>query len=279
MAPLKHPAGARNGTERTEQTEQQGEMTPELRQRVERVLAMGAVAAGVAHDFNNLLVSILGFAALGRSVPAVDDSIQRLRAYFGEIEQAGQRAHALVQQLTALAREVPDRAGRLPLAALVKEVVGDQAASFAAGVRLSIEIGDDVPAPAIARAHVQRILVNLCRNAREATIGPGSVVFSAKFVRPEPGETCASCRQAIAGDFVRLSVRDPGPGIAVAIRERVFEPFFTTRRATGAIGLGLTAVHGLAHLNGGHVQIVSPPEQGCELAVFLPVGREAAAPG
>lgn len=276
MAPIKHPAGAPIVSE---QTEQQGDMTPELAQGVERVLAMGAVAAGVAHDFNNLLVSILGFAALGRSVPVADDSARRLRAYFGEIEQAGQRAQALVQQLTALARDVPERTGLAPLAVLVREVVGDHAASFAAGVRLSIEIGDDLPAPAVTRAHVQRILVNLCRNAREATIGPGSVVVSAKSVRPEPEETCASCRQAIAGDFVRLAVRDSGPGIALAIRARVFEPFFTTRQAAGAIGLGLTAVHALAHLNGGHVQIVSPPDQGCELAVFLPVAREGAALG
>lgn len=244
----------------------------DLQRRVERVLAMGAVAAGVAHDFNNLLVSILGFAALGRSVPAADDSTQRLRSYFAEIEQAGLRGHALVQQLTALVAEKPDRDSPSTLCALVTQVVADHAASLAVGVHVSIEIDDDLPALTIARTHVQRIVVNLCRNARDAMTGPGSVVFSARRVRLAAGETCSSCRQAIAGDFVCLSVRDQGPGIPAAIRQRVFEPFFTTRQAMGRMGLGLTAVHGLAHLNGGHVRIISPPDQGSELAVFLPVG-------
>ncbi|MDS4016096.1 MAG: ATP-binding protein [Candidatus Accumulibacter sp.] len=256
-----------------EDDEQPGGETPPLRQRLDRVLAMGAVSAGVVHDFNNLLVSISGFAALGRSLPATADTLPRLRSYFGEIEEAGQRARALVEQLAGLARGAPAPADLVSLAVLARELVGQLADSFAPGVSLVIAIDDDLPPPAIARAHVQRILHNLCRNAREAQVSPGSVVLSARVVRFVREEACTSCGQAFAGDFVRLAVSDQGPGIPLALRQRVFEPFFTTRHASGAIGLGLTAVHALAHLNGGHVQVVSPPVAGSELAVFLPRAR------
>ncbi|WP_324590727.1 ATP-binding protein [Accumulibacter sp.] len=262
---------------RTENDEQPGAAAAPLQQRLDRLLTMGAVSAGVVHEFNNLLVSIIGFATLGRSLPASDDALPRLRSYFGEIEAAGQGARALVEQLARLAREAPGQGDLLSLALLARELVEQLADSFAPGVSVAIVIDDDLPPLAIPRVHAHRILSNLCRNARDAMRSPGSVILSARVVRSARGETCTSCRQAIAGDFVRLAVRDQGPGIALALHERVFEPFFTTRREIGAIGLGLTAVHGLAHLHGGHVQLVSPAAGGCELAVFLPIEPTPAA--
>jgi len=93
---------------RTENDEQPGAAAAPLQQRLDRLLTMGAVSAGVVHEFNNLLVSIIGFATLGRSLPASDDALPRLRSYFGEIEAAGQGARALVEQLARLAREALD---------------------------------------------------------------------------------------------------------------------------------------------------------------------------
>lgn len=245
----------------------------ELRNRLARVARMeilGAMAAGIAHDFNNILVAILGFSGLGRAVVRAAGGSERMALYFEEIETAGERARELVQQLLVFSRGGTLHVSVVSVADEVRAVVDLLASSFPAGVTLSMDIDDDLPALDIDRSHLHRILVNLCLNARNAVDGPGEVRISAHRVDVDPAEVCASCHAEFAGEFVRIAVSDEGCGIPQAIHDRIFEPFFTTREPGMGAGMGLAVVHGLVHLYQGHVQMRSVPGQGSTLAILWP---------
>jgi len=246
---------------------------------IARLLALGAVAGGVAHDFNNLLLAMQGFAGLAKMVLQSAGGNERVRSYLDEIGLAGQRAQLLVQQLSLLARARRPRleTGACPVVA--GEVVAACAATFAEGLTLSVDVEDGLPAIAIDRSHLHRLWFNLVRNGCEAMDGAGTVLLSARRSRLAAGGICCACRATFAGDFVRVAVSDEGHGIAAAIRDRVFEPFFSSGRHRSGIGLGLTAVHALVHLAGGHLQIVDRPGGGTEMAVFLPLAGDEADAG
>jgi len=88
---------------------------------------------------------------------------------------------------------------------------------------------------------------------------------------------CASCRQRIDGKYLELSVGDSGPGIAPEVRERMFDPFFSTKEVGKGSGMGLAMVHGIVHQHGGHVLVESAPGGGARFRVLLPPA-EAPAP-
>ncbi|MER2544984.1 MAG: ATP-binding protein [Candidatus Accumulibacter phosphatis] len=245
----------------------------ELRNRLARAARMeilGAMAAGVAHDFNNILVAILGFSGLGRTVVRAAGGSERMASYFEEIETAGERARALVQQLLVFSRGGTLHVSVVAVADEARALATLLASSFPAGVTLSMRIDEALPDLDIDPAHLHRILVNLCQNARNAIDGPGEVRISAQRVGIDPVGICASCHAEFAGEFVRIAVSDEGCGIPQDIHDRIFEPFFTTREPGMGSGMGLAVVHGLVHLYQGHVQMQSVPGQGSTLAILLP---------
>lgn len=247
----------------------QGELEARLG-RVERMEVLGAMTGGLAHDFNNILVAILGFSGLGKVVLEAAGGPARVVRYFEEIETAGERARDLVQQLLVFSRRGPLTLATVAVADVVNDVLGLVVSSFPGAVTLSASLDDDLPLLDIDRSHLQRVLVNLCLNARDAMDGPGAVVVSARRVRIVTVVVCASCHKEFAGEFLRIAVTDEGRGIAETVGERVFDPFFTTKEVGAGSGMGLAVVHGLVHLYGGHVQIARVPAQGTEMAILLP---------
>ena len=252
------------------------QLLPGAPREIERLLALGAVAGGLAHDFNNVLLAIQGFAGLAKVILQAGGGNERVLSYLDEIGIAGERAQFLVQQLSALARGRPLRLDAGACQAVADEVVAACTANFGAALTFSIDVDERLPALAIDRSHLHRVWFNLARNACEATQHTGKVLLSARRPGLVEAAVCASCRATFAGDFVRLAVSDEGLGIAAAIRDRVCEPFFSNNRRSG-LGLGLTAVHALVHLSGGHLQIVDRPGGGTEVVVFLPLADEDAA--
>jgi CheY-like chemotaxis protein len=85
---------------------------------------------------------------------------------------------------------------------------------------------------------------------------------------------CASCKQAIDGSFVALSITDSGPGIAAEVLQRMFEPFFSTKEVGKGTGMGLSIVHGIVHDYGGHLVVRTAPGEGTTITVLLPVDAD-----
>jgi len=111
---------------------------------------------------------------------------------------------------------------------------------------------------------IERVVLNLCLNARDAMPGGGTIFVSVTplpLLRVEP---------ELPQGWVCLSVRDQGVGLTAEVRERMFEPFYTTKADPTGAGLGLASVHGVVGQSDGRVEVDSAPDQGTEIRVLLP---------
>jgi len=257
----------RDLTERRRAERERAKLADQLRQ-AQKMEALGHLTGGIAHDFNNLLTSILGYIALAaeREAAAADP---RLARYLEQARASCGRARDLIQQMLTFSRGRRSERRPLALAALVAESVKLLRASFPAGIAIVTRLDERVPAVMLDPVQFDQVLMNLAINARDAMDGSGRIDVSVRLVAHDAGE-CASCRAAFAGTFVELAVADDGPGIAPAVRERMFEPFFSTKAVGRGTGMGLSTVHGIVHDLGGHVVVTSEPGRGARFAVLLP---------
>ncbi len=221
--------------------------------RNERLAAIGRLAAGVAHEIRNPLSSIRGFAQYLRHV--LEDRPDA-RQYADVIIREMDRINRVVGDLLTFAR--PRRIEPRPtdLRDLMNHVMRLVAAD-AASRRIGIEkqVAPDVRTVVLDAEQVTQALLNLALNALQAVDERGAIVIGAHR----------------GGDGIHLWVQDDGPGIPAETREKVFDPFFTSRE-TGS-GLGLAIVHKIAQNHGGEVHIESPPpglEHGCRVEIILP---------
>ena len=217
-----------------------------------RTAAVGQLASGVAHEINNPLFAILGTVEF-----LLEDAAEgsELHERLLRIQRSGQEIRETVRALVDFAREPAWDRRLLELTGICAEAVQlARRGSLAKGVEL-VERYPEAPLVVEASANqVKQIVLALVTNAQQAQPAGGEVV-----VEVAPGDEWA---------LVRVS--DRGPGIPDELRPRVFEPFFTTRGAEGASGLGLAVALGLAHLQGGDLAVESAPTGGAAFVLRLP---------
>jgi CheY-like chemotaxis protein len=237
--------------------------------------AIGQLTGGIAHDFNNILQGILGNLVLAEERQA-ELGDERLGRYLERAHQASQRARDLIQQMLTFSRGRGGERRPASLAALTREGLKLLRSSLPTTLELRTELDDALPLVAADPVQVEQVLLNLCINARDAMQGAGAIAVSVRAA--EYGRaTCASCRQRVAGRFVELAVRDSGAGIEPRVRDRMFDPFYSTKQVGKGSGMGLAMVHGIVHQHGGHVLVESEPGRGAEFRVLFewPTGAPA----
>ncbi len=222
--------------------------------RVQRLAAVGQLAAGLAHELNNPLSAILAFSQLLlRDGKLSADDLDAVQV----IERAAQRCKRVVAAVAKFGVPVNAAPGEVVLDEMAGEtldLLGPELRAAAAEVVTTFE------APPLrvwgSFPDLQQITGAFLRNALEAA-SPGDPprISVSTFGR---GETAC------------LSVADAGPGIAAEVRDRVFDPFFTTRSEAGAAGLGLTIAERIAETHGGQIEIVSEPGSGTTATLVLP---------
>ena len=226
-------------------------------QQAQKMEAIGALSSGIAHDFNNILSIVLGYAGLERMRPGLDgDSRENLDM----VMQAGQRARDLVRQILSFSRRSEPVRAPLDAATMVAEVAKLMRSTLPATI--AIEVASLPPRQALVLAdasQIHQVLMNLCTNAAQAMAAAGGVL-----------ELALERVVLEAGDFLRIVVRDSGPGMDAETRERVFEPFFTTKAEGHGTGLGLAVVQGIVEDHGGHIALDSEPGRGSAFEVVLP---------
>lgn len=240
------------------------------RREAQKMEALGRMAAGVAHDFNNLLMVIEAeCAVIEAHVPPASPA----RAEVGEIRRACMRGTAMTSQLLAFSKGQSFSPSRvevnqtvLRLVSLLEGVVGE-------GVRVETDLEPEIWPVRADPAHIEQVIVNLAINAREAMRAEGRLrIETANETLDAAAPTvCSACH---GGDWVVVRVTDTGSGIEPELRERIFEPYFTTKRAGRGTGLGLSTVYGIVQQNGGFIELTSDPGLGSTFAVYLP--REGA---
>ncbi len=231
--------------------------------------AIGRLAGGVAHDFNNLLTVISG------ETESLLDRLPHespLRTSVHEIARAADRAASLTQQLLAFGRRQVLIARPVDLNEVVLDLpvlLGHQ------GAGISTHLTPDLPPVSVDRSRLEQVLINLISNARDAMGGRGSLTIATDLV-----EADASMREGRpwlpGGSWVRLQMTDTGPGIAPEVLPHVFEPFFSTKDAGPATGLGLSTVYGIVKQSDGFVWIQSDPGAGARVTILLPPAQRAA---
>jgi PAS domain S-box-containing protein len=236
--------------------------------QAQKMEAIGNLAGGIAHDFNNILNVALGFAELAQDDlepghPALD--------HIREVRAAGERGAHLVNQILTLSRETEKEL--LPISAthIVKEVLRFLRASMPTTVDIRRRLDAKHDTILADPTQLHQILMNLCTNAGHAMRQTGGIleVQSDDILVDETAP--APLHHMERGRFLTISVRDTGHGIPPELQERIFEPYFTTKRPGEGTGLGLAVVHGIVKNYGGHIAVQSEPDAGTTVEVFLPV--------
>ncbi|WP_270730250.1 ATP-binding protein [Shimia sp. Alg240-R146] len=242
----------------------------------QKMQAIGQLAGGVAHDFNNLLTAISGHCDLlllrhDQGDPDFADLIQ--------INQNANRAAALVGQLLAFSRkqnlrpEIVDLRNSLAdLTHLLNRLVGE---------KISLSLSNDPVLPAIRadKRQLEQVLMNLVVNARDAMPSGGEIrVVTEGLDLIEPME-----RDRVVvpvGKYVSISVTDQGMGIPQDKLQKVFEPFYTTKKTGEGTGLGLSTAYGIVKQTGGYIFIDSTVGEGTRFSLMFPayLGEGEAAP-
>jgi PAS domain S-box-containing protein len=208
------------------------------------------LAGGLAHDFNNLLTGIMGNASLAMAEIARPElACQRL----GEVLQASDRAAQLVRQMLAYAGKGRFHVVQFDLNQEINEILPLLGATVPKFVDIQLVLAKDLPAIEADRSQMQQLVMNLATNAAEA-IGdrPGTIAIRTSHRKSE----------------VILEVADDGCGMTDDVRERIFDPFYTTK-FTGR-GLGLAAVMGIIRAHRGTISVSTAPGKGTTMTVVLP---------
>ncbi len=222
----------------------------------QRLEALGKLAGGIAHDFNNQLTGILGYAGC---VKDEADDPDLVRNDIEEVIQISHQAREMTAQLLAFSRrQAIDR----KVFDLTK-MVASQEDLLRRMIGEEVHIELDLPAgrcPVYSdRNQLERILVNLAINARDAMPGGGVLLIRLEPVVRGPD-----------GAAVKLSVQDDGVGMDPETLGHIFEPFFTTKGRGKGTGLGLSMVYGTVKQLGGEILVDSTPGEGTVFQLYLP---------
>jgi PAS domain S-box-containing protein len=238
--------------------------------QAQKMEAVGQLAGGIAHDFNNLLTIVSGYA---RRLMARQD-LAEAHADLDQILTASDRAAQLTRQLLAFARRGQSSATPLDPGALIRELEPMLRRLLAADIVFDFQLAQGLPQVVIDRMAFEQIMMNLILNASDAMPTGGTLAVSGEVRSVDESE--ATRRGLPGGAYVRLSVADTGVGIPPAIRDRIFEPFFSTKGERGT-GMGLATVYGTVDQAGGWIELESITGEGTSFAVMLPAAGEPVA--
>ena len=229
-------------------------------QRASKLESVGLLAGGIAHDFDNILAIIMGNLTLA----LMDEQVKSAGAarWLHEAERGALRARDLTQQLLTFAKGGEPVRASVQLAEVVRE-----AANFAlhgSAVRCEFSIDPALWPAQVDKVQIGQVVQNLVINAVQAMVNGGVLTVGIHNEAVAPDTTLPLA----PGNYLRLTVRDCGPGISAELLPRIFEPYFTTKE-TG-VGLGLATVYSIVKKHQGHVTVESFPGAGTTFELWLP---------
>jgi PAS domain S-box-containing protein len=238
-----------------------------------KLASLGELSAGVAHEINNPLNGVINFAQLLKDEGAGRNDFER-GMLDGIIEEGG-RIAGIVRGLLTFARSDEQPVGRVSFAEAVTSSLALFGRQFEKdGIRVETDVPADLPPLRADRARLRQVVLNMVSNAHHALKSQGAGA-AGKLFR-------ISARRAERGghEFVRAEFYDNGVGIRREDLERVFDPFFTTRRDSGGTGLGLSISFGIIREYGGTIRAESEPGEFARFIIVLPAdGTEVGGDG
>jgi two-component system cell cycle sensor histidine kinase/response regulator CckA len=232
----------------------------------QKMQAIGQLAGGIAHDFNNLLTAISGHCDL---LLLRHDQGDQDFGDLVQIHQNSNRAAALVGQLLAFSRKQTLRPEVLDLRDTLADLT--HLLNRLVGERVTLTLSHDPTLRPIRadKRQLEQVLMNLVVNARDAMPQGGEIRIETEMtVFDEP---LVRDRATVPpGEYVSVKVRDEGTGIAIDKVQKIFEPFYTTKRTGEGTGLGLSTAYGIVKQTGGFIFVDSVPGHGTEFTLYFP---------
>jgi signal transduction histidine kinase/CheY-like chemotaxis protein len=225
--------------------------------QAQRLQALGQIAGGIGHDFNNMLGAVLTNVTHLRELQGLDEST--VRESLGEVEAAIRRTVGLTNQLLAFAQTQQLTVRRVDMSRLVEDLTRLVRRTVDRSIVLRTDIEQNLSVQGDSSQLLQA-LMNLCINAGDAMPEGGALTIRASS---EPTDV-------IGGEKTLLVIEDTGVGMDEITRERLFEPFFSTKpRSKGAAGMGLARVYAVVRDHGGSIEVSSEPGEGTRFEIRL----------
>lgn len=238
------------------------EKTARLTQKIE---ALGRLAGGIAHDFNNFLaVIVLQNDLLNLQLPANSP----LRHRTEEMKKATDKAAAMVKKLLAIGRKQTLHPKPTEINAIINEFSNILPAVVSDKVKIEIETQPDAGICFIDQNQLLQSLINLAQNAGEAMPGGGALRIATSHVVLDRDSVLHKSQSE--GSFVQITVADTGAGMDAATLESAFEPFFSTKKSTRGVGLGLATVYGFVKQSKGFIWVESEEGKGTSFKIQFP---------
>ncbi len=237
-------------------------------QQSQKMEAIGTLAGGIAHDFNNILTAIIGFSEFAYEEA---NSERTVRECLREVLGASDRAKDLVEQILAFSRQGNSERVSLDMKRVIEKAISFLRPSLPTTITIATDTGSQI-GPILGDAtQLHQILVNLSTNAFHAMEEAGGTLKISLYEIHLHQDELPHTWEVEAGDFVRLSVVDTGIGIGKELKERIFDPYFTTKEPGKGTGMGLSIIHGIVKNMKGFVTVQSEVGIGTTVEVFFPV--------
>ena len=227
-----------------------------------KIESLGVFAGGIAHDFNNLLTAILGNISLAQMM----SDNKKIHGILSDAEKASERAKTLTQQLLTFSRGGAPVKRVMPLGPILKETVAFVLSG--SGVECRYNIDEDLKYVNADEGQVSQVIQNIVINSRQAMQDAGTIYIEACNRKQTPSELPVN-----NDGYVAVTIRDDGPGMAKDIKDKIFDPYFTTRERGS--GLGLSVAYSIVNNHGGKIVVRSEEGEGTEFTFFLPASEHA----
>ena len=234
------------------------EQTQQQLIHAQKLEATGRLVSGITHDFNNVLDLVIGFTRQRHMILETGSAAEQLRALeeaLNDAEAAAQRGVALTRKLLTFSRNDLLRIDTFDVRSAIAELKPMLKQLFPPGIRLEYQPGETEALIRLDRSEFELMLLNIAANARDAMAGQGC--FSIAVSRPSP-------------QWVKIVLADTGPGMDAYTRERMFEPFFSTKESGFGTGLGLSLIRDLMIAADGTIEAESEPGEGARFILNFP---------
>lgn len=232
----------------------------------QKMEAIGTLAGGIAHDFNNILSGILGYTHLAEiTLHDIDKAKKNIKL----VGESAQRAAELVSQILTISRKSQYSKKPLPLYVIVKEVLRLIHSTIPSNIEIREVLNTEAKIMADA-TQIYQVIMNLCTNASHA-MGDGGGILIVRLDEIEITEN--EIRQGLSlfpGKYLKLEITDTGPGIDPEIKEKIFDPYFTTKKIGKGTGLGLAVVDSIIKKHNGFIELKTILGAGTTFQTYLP---------
>ncbi|MEW6290620.1 MAG: response regulator [Thermodesulfobacteriota bacterium] len=227
--------------------------------------AIGTLAGGIAHDFNNILSAILGYGELAKMrIPTDSPAREDIKG----VILAGLRAKELVNQILAFSRKTDHALLPVHIQSVVKEAMKLLRASIPANIDFQMRFNAQYCNILADPSHIHQVIMNLVTNAYHAMQEKGGIL---SVSLKKTGLMNHVIPDLKAGLYIELEIGDTGHGIPPEIREKIFDPYFTTKELGKGTGLGLSVVHGIVKSYGGAITVDSLVGKGSIFRIYFPM--------